>query len=86
MATYGISFLPTAWSYPSDILAPEQTLIPNVVGWIATTIVTTIPPIVVGAMPGHNAYPLFFFFSAYCIFGLVIIVWKMVESKGRTYE
>jgi Na+/melibiose symporter-like transporter len=56
------------------------------VGWIATFIVVAVPPIIVGIMPKNNAYPLFFFFGIYCIFGLVVLALKMVESKGRRYE
>jgi hypothetical protein len=48
--------------------------------------VTIVPPLVVGAMPNHNSYPLFFFFGLCGIVSSVIIYLKMVESKGRTYE
>jgi len=67
-------------------MAAEQSLFPNIMGWIATSIVTSVPPIIVGIMPNNNAYPLFLFFGVYSIFGLVVLAMKMVESKGRTYE
>jgi hypothetical protein len=86
MIVYGGSFLPVSWSYPSEIVAAEQSVIPNVIGWIATAIVTSIPPIVVGAMPNGNAYPLFIFFGCYGIFGVIMIYLKLIESKGKTYE
>ncbi len=86
MVAYGGSFLPVSWSYPSEIVAAEQTLIPNVIGWIGTSIVTSVPPIIIGAMPDHNAFPLFFFFGGYAIFGFTVIYLKLIESKGLTYE
>ncbi len=33
----------------------------STLGWIATCIVVSVLSIIVGAMPDHNAYPLFFF-------------------------
>jgi len=86
MALYGGSFLPISWSYPSEIMTADQSLVPNILGWIATAIVTSVPPIVVGIMPNHNAWPLFVFFGFYGVFGLLVLIWKMVESKNRTYE
>ena len=78
MLVYGASFLPVSWSYPSEIIPAEQAVYANVFGWIATSIVVSVPPIVVGAMPGNNAYPLFFFFGAYGIFGSTIAYFKFV--------
>ena len=86
MIIYGASFLPVSWSYPSEIIPAEQAVFANTFGWIATSIVVSVPPIIVGIMPGNNAYPLFFFFGAYSTFGSLALYFKMVESKGRTYE
>jgi MFS family permease len=86
MTIYGATFLPVSWSYPSEIIPAESAVYANIFGWIATTIVVSVPPIVTGAMPNHNAYPLFFFFGFYGIFGTIYIYMKLVESKGRTYE
>ena len=58
----------------------------NTLQWVATCIILTISPIVVGAMPDNNAYPLFFFFGAYGVFGTIYAFLAMVESRGRTYE
>lgn len=86
MAAYGASFLPSSWSYPSEIMPANKSILPNAAGWIATAIVTSVPPIIVGAMPDHNAYPLFIFFGTYGIFGFTILFMYMVESKNKTYE
>jgi hypothetical protein len=61
-------------------------MIPNIIGWVCVAIVTSVPPLVVGAMPENNAYPLFFFFGAYGIFAYIILHLWMKESKGLTYE
>lgn len=86
MLGYGGSFLPAAWSYPSEVVCAAKSVYQNVLGWIATSIVTSVPPIIAAAMPGNNVYPLFFFFGAYGIFGFTYIYLKLIESKGRTYE
>ena len=54
--------------------------------WLSLWIVVSVPPIVVGAMPDNNAYPLFFFFGFYGLIGFIYLYLKMVETKGRTYE
>lgn len=86
MLLYGATFLPVSWSYPSEIIPAEQAVFANTLGWIATCIVVSVPPIIVGAMPDHNAYPLFFFFGIWGVFGSLYVFCSMVESKGRTYE
>lgn len=85
MILYGATFLPISWSYPSEIIPAEQSIYPNIISWISLTIVVSVPPIIVGIMPDHNAYPLFFFFGLYGAVGFVYLLFKMVESKGRTY-
>jgi hypothetical protein len=37
-------------------------------GWAALSLVTSVPPLVVGAMKNHNAYPLFYAFGTYGFF------------------
>ena len=48
-------------------------MIPNILGWVGLAIVTTIPPLIVGAMPGNNAYPLFIFFGYYGIVAYILL-------------
>jgi len=52
-------------------------MVPNIIGWIATSLVTSVPPLVVGAMPNGNAYPLFIFFAAYGLFAYVLLHFYM---------
>lgn len=73
----GGAVLTAAYSYPSEILAPEVAFIPNTLGWLALAIVTSVPPIIVGLMPENNAYPLFLFFGGYGIFTSIILVLYM---------
>jgi hypothetical protein len=61
-------------------------MIPNICGWLCTSIVISVPPIVQAAMPDHSTYPLFFFFGVYGGFGFVVLYIWMVESKGKTYK
>jgi len=60
-------------------------MIPNIIGWIATAMVTSIPPLVVGAMPNGNAYPLFIFFGVYGFLSYFPLQFFMVESKDKSY-
>ncbi len=85
MLIYGGTFLPVSWSYVSEIVPPQEVVVLNVIGWIATWIVTTVPPIIKGIMPGNNTYPCFFFFGTCGIIGTTYAYFKMVESKGRSY-
>jgi tellurite resistance protein TehA-like permease len=61
-------------------------MVPNIIGWISMSFVTSVPPLVVGAMPNGNAYPLFIFFAAYGLFAYVLLQFYMRESKDKTYE
>jgi hypothetical protein len=70
----GGAVLTSAYSYPSEILAPEVAFIPNTLGWLGLAIVTSVPPIVVGVMPENNAYHLFLFFGGYGIFASIILL------------
>ena len=51
MLVYGGLFLSAVWSYPSEILAPEKSLIPNIMNWIALSISTLLPSVVMSIMP-----------------------------------
>ncbi len=73
MALNGACILTMGWSYPSEVLSPDVTMIPNILGWIGLSIVTSVPPLIVGIMPENNAYPLFFFFGGYGIFAVIIL-------------
>lgn len=86
MALNGGTIYTVGFSYPSEVLAPKLAFLPNILGLIGLTIVTSVPPLVVGAMPGNNAYPLFIFFGCYGIFAFVILILYMKESKGLTYK
>lgn len=86
MALYGGNILSITWGYPSEILTPKATMIPNILGWVATAMVTSIPPLVVGAMPHGNAWPLFVFFGIFGFLSYIPMQFFMVESKDRTYE
>lgn len=55
--------LSIAWSYPLEVIPPHNTMIPNILNWIGLSIVTIVPPLVVGAMPNNNAYQLFILFG-----------------------
>ncbi len=73
MALYGGNILTVCYSYPSEVMAPHMAVYPNIMNWIALTLVTSVPPIIVGAMPDNNAYPLFFFFGGFGIIATIVI-------------
>ena len=86
MALFGATYLPIAWTVPSEIIPPDEAVFANVPGWIATSITITVPPIIKAAMPGNNTYPLFFFFGLYGIFGSYVLYKYLPETKGKTYD
>ena len=73
MALYGANILTVCYSYPSEVMAPQMAVYPNIFNWIALTIVTSVPPVIVGIMPDNNAYPLFFFFGGYGIIATIVV-------------
>lgn len=86
MALYGSCILTVCYSYPSEVMAPHMAVYPNILNWIALTLVTSVPPIIVGIMPDNNAYPLFFFFGGYSIIASIVVFTFMRESKGLTFK
>ncbi len=77
MLLYGAS-----WSYPSEKTPGEQAVFANTLGWIATCIVVSVLPIIVGAMPDHNAY---FFFEIWGAFdSLYVFVRWWTQREGDT--
>jgi hypothetical protein len=71
MTVYGGSFISPIWSYPSKIVPASQSLIPNIVHWLALALSTLIPPVITGIMPKNNAYPVFLFFGLYGLLSLL---------------
>lgn len=53
MFVFGGILLSAVWSYPSEILAPEQSLIPNIMHWIALSLSTLAPSLVMSIMPNN---------------------------------
>lgn len=71
MVVYGGSFISPVWSYPSEVIPASETIIPNIVHWTALALEILIPPLIAGKMPNNNAYPVFFFFGVYGLFGFI---------------
>lgn len=86
MIVYGGMLLSAVWSYPSEIIPPKQSLIPNFVHWIALSLSTLAPSLVMSVMPNKEVYPCFVFFLAYTIFAAVYFEKYIVESNGLSYK
>jgi hypothetical protein len=86
MAIYGAAFISPIWAYPSEIIPASQSMIPNIVHWLALAFSTLIPPLITGAMPGHNPYPIFLFFGLYSFIGFIHVFRYLRESDGYTYN
>lgn len=63
-----------AWFYPVEICSPRMVKYSSLMSMAGTTVVTVVPPFVVAAIPGHEAYPIFFFFAAYLLIAAVLNV------------
>ena len=46
---------------------------------------TLIPPLISGAMPNDNPWPVFIFYGVYTLIGFLHIKVKLQESDGKTY-
>jgi len=86
MAVYGAAFICPIWAYPSEVIPASESLLANIMNWIALAISTLIPPLVTGAMPNNNSYPVFIFFGLYGLIGFVHVKCKLRESDGFTYR
>ena len=64
----------------------SQSLIPNIIHWIALAIATLVPPLVAGAMPNNNSYPVFLFFGFYGLISFFHIFRHLRESDGKSYN
>jgi len=53
------------YTYPSELVAANLGKYTSAMSWVASALVTIVPPYVVAAMPGNLAYPMFFFFAFY---------------------
>lgn len=85
MVLFGLLFGPISWSYPSEIIPATKNTIATSITWVALSLTTLIPPIVIKAMDG-NAYPLFLFFGVYCALSFPYMYAGMVETKGLKYQ
>lgn len=86
MVVYGGMMLPAVWSYPSEIIPADESLIPNSVHWIALSLSTLAPSLVMSFMPENQVYPCFLFFFAYTFFIFLYFREYVVESNGLTYQ
>ena len=74
MVVYGGSFISPIWSYPFYIITSEETTIPNICHWLALSFSLLIPPLIGGAMPAGNPYPVFFIFGVYGLLSYIHVV------------
>lgn len=86
MMIYGGSFISPVWSYPSEIIPASKALIPNIIHWLGLSITTLIPPLVTGAMPHNNPYPVFIVLGVYGLLSFIHVFRDLKESDGKTYN
>ena len=71
MVVYGGMLLSAVWSYPSEIIPAAESLLPNTVHWIALSLSTMAPSLVMSLMPSDQVYPCFLFFFTYTFFAFL---------------
>jgi hypothetical protein len=86
MIVYGGSFISPAWAYPSEVIPASNALIPNITQWSGMAVTTLIPPLVSGAMPKNNPYPVFLVLGVYGFLSLIHVYRVLKESDGKTYN
>lgn len=82
----GAFFNSVLWSYPSELASAARGKYASMMNWIGTALVTLIPPYILKAMPNRSAYPIFFFFSAYLVFGAVLNRYVLISVETLEVE
>ena len=85
MAGYGAAFISPAWSYPSAVVAPDETLAMNCTFWMSIAFTLLVPPLVTGAMPDENPYPVFFFFAICGTVGFIHAYTTAKDTDGKNF-
>jgi hypothetical protein len=86
MIIYGGMMLSAVWSYPSEIIPAAESLVPNTVHWIALSLSTLAPSLVMSIMPTDEVYPCFLFFLGYTLLAFFYFRAYVVESNGLSYQ
>ena len=71
MIIFGGAFINQNWAYPSEVIPASESRIPNIVHWLTLSTANLVPPLVSGAMPNNNPFPVFIFFGIYCFIGFI---------------
>lgn len=85
MMVFGGFFININWAIPPELAPARELLVPNIVHWLTLSIANLIPPLVSGAMPHNNPYPVFIFFALYDVFGYIHVRTCLRETDGKTY-
>ncbi len=86
MISFGSTFSPVSWPYPTEIITPDLVPYSTFLNWLGCMIITVFPPIIIEKMPGNNAYPIFLFFGSYSFLSSIYLYFGAKEIKGLTYE
>ena len=65
MFVCGSTLTSVAWTYPAELATPGLERYGAVASMGGIAVLMIVPPYVTAAMPGGEAYPLFFFFALY---------------------
>ena len=77
MLVFGGSFINQNWAYPAEVVPAREATIPNIIHWFTMSTSNLIPPLISGAMPNNNPYPIFIFFGIYCFIGFLHVRAKL---------
>ncbi len=82
MVPCGAFFNSILWSYPSELASAAKGKYSSFLNWLGAAIVSLVPPYILNAMPNRAAYPIFFFFAAYLIFGAVVNRYVLMDVEA----
>lgn len=86
MVPCGALFNSVLWSYPSELATAARGKYASMMNWVGTAVVSMVPPYILKAMPNRSAYPIFFFFSAYLVFGAVVNRYVLISVETLEIE
>lgn len=76
---------PIIWLYVPEFVEPHVLPWATLSNWVVGSILSTIFPIVVDALPNRNAGPFFIGLLVLNVISIIIIKMFAVETKDKTY-
>lgn len=85
MFCYGAFSLAPGWTYPNEVVPADKVALQNSLTSFGLTIGVWVNPIVYNYAPNNNIFGLFYAYAVINVLCLLVFVFKLVESRNRTY-